>query len=321
MRKITILLLVMLLSCGFAYADAVDKELPASTDNALKAHTRAMIKAGVDAEKGLNMTRAMLRNQYQNQHIIQAQKAVMKAARQGVPPEPVMNKAHEGMAKNVPPDQVVQAMVRVQSRYATAFNLASHLNLNTQTRNRMGNLTAEAMTAGMTEEAGNRIMQQLQVQTRAMNHNDGEPLAVQTMTTAREMVRLGVDAETAAEVVCLALQNQFQAQEMIQLRQQFRDQAHEGDPQQLAHQFAYNLQQGSGNGAQGNDDSGQGGNGGAGNSGSGGTGAGGSSGGGSNGGSGGMGSGGIGGSGTGGTGSGGGTGGSGSGNSGGNGGR
>jgi len=252
MKNIAVLLLVGLLVAVPAFADEVDDALPASADNALKAHTRAMLQAGVDSDQGLQMTRAMLQNQYQNRHIIQAQKTVMQAARQGTPTEPVMNKAQEGIAKSVAPERVVQAMEQVQNRYANAHQVASQLNLNARAKHQTGNLMAEAMAAGMTEDAGNRIMEQIQARVRTLNHSEAGPLAVQTAMTTREMARRGVDADTTAEVVCQALQNQFQAREMAQLRLRFRDQAQQKDPQQLAHQLSNQFQHGQHSGSLGN---------------------------------------------------------------------
>lgn len=49
----------------------MDDGLPASVDNSLKAHTQAMPAIGVDTEDGLNMTRAMIQNEYQRDQIIQ----------------------------------------------------------------------------------------------------------------------------------------------------------------------------------------------------------------------------------------------------------
>jgi hypothetical protein len=74
MKKIVFLLLIGILYAFPSLADTVYDGLPASVDNSLKAHTRAMIAIGVDARDGLNMTRAMLQNQYQREQIIQAQK-------------------------------------------------------------------------------------------------------------------------------------------------------------------------------------------------------------------------------------------------------
>ena len=99
MKKLILIILAGFLYTGIALADNVDDGLPAGTGNAVKASTRAMIKAGVEAEQGMEMTRTMLKNQYQEQQIVKAQECIMEAARQGIPTEPLMNKAHEGMAK------------------------------------------------------------------------------------------------------------------------------------------------------------------------------------------------------------------------------
>lgn len=252
MKKLILIILAGFLCTGVALADNVDDGLPAGTGNAVKASTRAMIKAGVKAEQGMEMTRAMLKNRYQEQQIVKAQECIIEAARQGMPTEPIMNKAHEGMAKTVSPERVVQAMTQVQGRYAKAYNMTSDLNIGPQARNQIGNLMADAMTAGLHDGSANQIMQQLQHNLQNMgDSSEAGQLAQETGLTARTMARAGVDADTTTEVICLALKNQFQAKEMTQLRQQFQTQSRYSDPQQLAHQFAHSLQQGQRTGAQG----------------------------------------------------------------------
>ena len=105
------------------------------------------------------------------------------------------------------------------------------------------------------------------------------------------MARLGVDSNNVSDVVSQALQNQFTAREMKQLRSNFKSQSHEMSPNQLANQFAQKIgntgknNSGSGNtsGDSGGSESGSDNAGSGGSDGMGGSGNGGSSGGGANG--------------------------------------
>lgn len=238
---------LLLIACCYAVpagADAVDEGLLANADAGLKTHTRSAVAAGVDGDRLVHMTRSMLAHQYQVEQIVQAQKSIMAAVQQGLPAEPVMNKAHEGMAKKASPEQVLQAMEQVRGRYGSAYGKAAALGLAASVQHQVGNLTAEALTAGMKQEQADRIMQQLQSRTHAMSRAEAGRLSIQTMTTARDMARMGVKADLAADVVCQALQNRFQVMQMQQLREQFHARSKTTDPHALAHQFSNSFQHG-----------------------------------------------------------------------------
>ena len=109
MKKMVVWMLMGILMGLPVYADQVDNELPGVEDG-LKAQTREMIQAGVNAEDAIGLTRAMVQQQFSPQQMTQAREMVMTAAQKGLPVAPISNKANEGAAKNVSADRIVGAM-------------------------------------------------------------------------------------------------------------------------------------------------------------------------------------------------------------------
>lgn len=256
MRKSIIILCMFLLCAPAAFADEVDQGLPKQTSEQLKANTREMIRLGAGSDDAVNMTRLMVQNRFQVENTIQAQEIVMNALKQGLPAEPVMNKAYEGMAKGVPAGSVVQAMEKTRARYAYAYEKAKGLEEDPDETPLTGEVIAEGMTAGLKNEDADRICDQLQTRDRL---KDGEAdmkqdrdrdrdrlhtLAQESFMTVREMARRGVPSDVAADAVCQALQNNYQAREMQQLRNAFMTNAAKGDPVQVANRYTYALRHG-----------------------------------------------------------------------------
>jgi len=243
----------MLLLCSApAFADEADNSLPEQTSEQLKANTREMIRLGAGSEDAAKMTRLMVQNRFQVENAIQAQETVMNALKNGLPAEPVMNKAFEGIAKGVPEGSVVRAMEKTRQRYAYAYEKATGLEQDPDETALTGEVIAEGMAAGLKNEDADRICEQLQTRDRL---KDGEgdmkqdrdqihTLAQESFMTAREMARRGVPSDVAADAVCQALQNNYQAREMQQLRNAFMTNAASGDPVQVANRYTYALRQG-----------------------------------------------------------------------------
>ncbi len=277
-----------------------------------------------------NMTEKMFslmhQNQYQERNIVRAKQMIKKSVTEDLPTEPMTNKAMEGIAKEVPEEQVIKAMERVQNRHRNAHRIAKKLSDEKKPTDDLAPTIADCLAAGMNLAEMEKLANQLQTRARQRTKNQDEEIQLQTMQTVRSMMRLGAGSTDTASIVEQALQNQYTARQMERLRHQFAKDAQFTSPKNLARQYSGSFGKGGnsrGRGSGGNDSgggnsggSGSGGSG-SGGSGSGGSGSGGSGSGGS--GSGGSGSGGSGsdGSGSGGSGSGGsGSGGSGSGGSG-----
>ncbi len=226
------------------WADEIDDALPENTSLQIRNNTRQVIQSGISQDKATQLTRAMLQHRFQERHILQAQNTLMETMQSGLPVEPVMNKAFEGMAKNKPDGLVVQAMKKTQSRYAYAYRKAQELTPDQEMQNSLGLSIAQGMGAGLQEKDMEPVMAQLQTRIRQMSQNKADELCLQTFLTARVMARLGVDPDNVSDVVCQALQNRFTAREMKRLRSNFHSRSQKMSPNQVANQFAHKLGQG-----------------------------------------------------------------------------
>jgi len=241
---------LMLWACP-AWADNIDDALPENTSLKIQNNTRQMVEAGMSQDDATRLTRAMLQHRFQEEHTIQAQNTLMETMQSGLPVDPVMNKAFEGIAKNKPDETIVQAMKKTQSRYAYAYRKAREVTTDDESQNTLGRSIAQGMGAGLQDDDIERVMTQLQTRTRQMSQNKTDELCLQSFQTARVMARLGVDPDTVSDMVSRALQNQFSAREMHRLGTRFNRQSQQTSPSQLANQFAQELGRGKNSGDSG----------------------------------------------------------------------
>ena len=311
---VVVALLLVLFSTA-ALADAVDDGLPADAPAAVKSSARQAIQNGLNTQSVVDLTRAMVQNSFDAQQIQMAHALMIEAQNSGMPVQPLVNKAFEGMAKSVPPSLVVGAMETVQARNAFAFQHAARLTDDRSRTQHLGRTLAAGLAAGLSESDADRITRAVQQRAGAMSSDRAYSLALECYQTARNISRLGVSSRAVTGMVTEALDKGFSHEDMRAMRSSFMNQAQHSEPQNLAHGYTSAIQEGKGflggpgsGGGQsdgaGSGGPGSGGSGGDGGSSSGGSGAG-SSGSGSGSGGSGAGSGGSGGSGSGGSGSGG----------------
>ena len=244
MKKICLITCAILFCASLAFGDEVqDKLSPVATEE-LKAGTREMISSGINSDDAIGMTKLMLQNRFRHQLILSAQHIIMNAQRQGLPVQPIMNKAHEGMAKHAQHKDIVQAMERVRSRYAFAYQQAKIVTQNSAQMHYVGNTIAQGLAAGMDEEDVGRIMQSFQHRAQEMTRANAEQLARETFMATRTMTRLGVSSKAAMELVCQALQNRFTAREMKRMRNTFMTRSRNENPTSLAKSYTNQIQGG-----------------------------------------------------------------------------
>jgi hypothetical protein len=218
MKKVFIICMAIFFCAAVASADPVDKGLPKTATQQVKNSTRQMLNQGFNTENMIDMTRQMLSNNFSQQHVLQAHAILMNARQQGLQTEPIMNKAHEGLAKQVQPKAVVQAMEQVRSRHEFASKQARAITNDRARVNQMAAILAGSMAAGMTHEDADRVMQVLQERTQNMTRAHAEDLVLQTFRTTRMMARLGMHSQKVGDSVCQALQQGHNAQEMHNMR-------------------------------------------------------------------------------------------------------
>jgi len=271
----------------FATTVLADGTFPLSQQamQSVQQQSREMSAVGIPEAQAQKMLTRMVENRFQEQNRLRAQQIVMSAAKMGLPTEPVMSKAMEGMAKQVKEQQVIRAMETVSSRYSYANRLAKTLSDDKASIDTLTHSIADSMAAGMKSRDMDVMINQLQTQSRQQtatrNRTEMDRLAIQTVQTIRTMARMGYDSSKVTSAVGQALRNQYTHQEMKQLRTSIAKQSHQDLVRLVATQHAGSIGIGSNDGSAGG--SGAGGGSGSG-SGSGGSGGGGSGGGGSGGG-------------------------------------
>lgn len=229
--------------------------------------TQEISKLGIPEVKAQKMLTRMHQNHFQHQNIVRAQQAVMAAAQKGLPTEPIINKAMEGMVKQAKEQQVIKAMEAVRNRHEYAYRMARSLANDKKTTEIMAGAIADSLAAGMAVQDMDRIAAQLKVQTRQQTKNQTENLSLQTMQTVRTMARLGSMTTDVSDTIHQALQHQYTSRQMEQLRHSFSRDAQQTSARQLARQYAGSIGKGgdlgdSIGGRSGSDGSGGGGGGG-----------------------------------------------------------
>ena len=169
--KKTWLTLILLFSFSLSGHAAGPVHLSDQAMEAVQQQVREMSALGVPESQAKKMLQQMVQNQFREENVVRAQRIVMEAAKAGLPTEPVMSKAMEGMAKQVMEPQVIQAMETVRSRYAYAHQLARSMvadeaNLETLTRS-----MADGMAAGMKPKDLEALAEQVRTRQQSQTRN------------------------------------------------------------------------------------------------------------------------------------------------------
>ncbi len=244
MKRLIPILFILFLGTSAAFADAIDDGLGQNTSAQVRSSTREMVKVGITENDAVSLTRTMVQNRYQERQILQVHKTIREAKLAGLPPEPLMNKLREGIAKQVHPERVAQAIEQTRGRYAYAYGKAKSIAPDEGKVSSLGNAIAEGMAAGMRSADVDAIAQRLQDRTRTMATDQRSKLATQSFMTARDMTRQGVSPATGTDVVCQALERSWQYRDMEKLRSSFMTRARLGDVQGLAMRYSHAIRSG-----------------------------------------------------------------------------
>ncbi|MGC9325257.1 MAG: hypothetical protein ACP5G0_10975 [Desulfomonilia bacterium] len=244
MKKLCAIVLALLLTTSPVLGDEIDTVLGNGVSEQLKASTRALVQAGLDEDDALLMTRLMMQNRFRVENTIRAQEIVRNALSEGIPPEPIMNKAKEGIAKRVGDDRIVRAMEQTRSRYSFAYERAKTLIPEQENASTIGDIIAESMAAGLSEGDVDAIRDRLRTRIQDMDRDQTCQLCQESFLAAREMVRSGVKTELAGEAVGQALENRYQARDMEMMRNTFMMNVRNGYPDDLAESYARAIRNG-----------------------------------------------------------------------------
>jgi len=238
--------LLSLMFASTAFGDQTDDSLPPDAPQTVKASTRQAIQSGLAQEEVVRLTQAMLQNKFDEQQIQVAHALMIQAHNSGMPVQPLMNKAFEGMAKGVDPSRIVGAMETVQLRNSLAYRNAAQLSGNKSRIANLGRALSAALAAGFSKEDADKLTQMNRQQAKSMPSDEAYSLALECFKTARDVSRLGVSSQAVTNMLAGALSQGFNHQNMRAMRYAFMNQARQSDPQKLAHRYAESIQEGKG---------------------------------------------------------------------------
>ncbi|MGD8271752.1 MAG: hypothetical protein PVH74_09325 [Desulfobacterales bacterium] len=235
---------ILLLATASAGADEVDQALSGIAPQAVVQSTRDLIESGLESVRAIEVTRAMVQNRFDAQQISEAHQVLLNAQTQGLPPDPIINKAFEGMTKQVQASRIVGAMETVRARYDFALKQAMKFTVSKSQMNQMGHVIAACLTAGLPPKSVESITDGLQEQARTLKTDQQDLLAIETFKTARDMARLSVSPSQTEALIHQALQHQFSAAQMQNMRAAFRDDSRTTSSQSLAARYSRSIEQG-----------------------------------------------------------------------------
>ena len=236
------LALFLTLASG-AFAKEVERHLAEMTAQ-VKEGTREIINGGVRSEEAIQLVQGMQESRFSMDQILKAQEILLEARRKGLPARPVVNKAFEGMAKQIPPENTLRAMETVLARYEFAYGQARSLTRDKESSERLGNLLAESLAAGFSKHDASDTMRRFQEQSVKVGSEQSTRLAAAGLAMVRDMSRMGVSSDVSAQVISHALSQGYSAAEISGMHQSLVSQAQSLSPQSVAQGFAQSMQQG-----------------------------------------------------------------------------
>ena len=244
MKTKCIITILILFSASFAYADEASEALSDRTPEEVTKSTRNLIQSGLNQQDTIEVTRAMLQNQFNARQILDAHTVLMQAHQQEITPEPIISKAYEGMSKHVPADNIVRAMNKVRSRYAFAHRQAQKLTSRKGHLNEIQQTMAAALSAGVESIGLETIVKELQARFQELDANQQIALAMETFKATRDIARLGVSSSQTVSVMVAALQHQFDSMQIDNMRAEFVKNSRTTAPQSLAASYAAAIAKG-----------------------------------------------------------------------------
>ncbi len=243
MKRVLLIILVAFFIPSSLFADQVDDDLPGDTAVRIKESARQVIRLGAENKGVIKMTKTMLENNFKEQEILEAHEILMKARKANLPEEPLMNKLHEGVAKQINAEGILKAMESIRSRYETAIGYALRYSENGGQARVMTREIAECMTAGMAKDDIDRVMEMLQ--NKRLKRDEEAQLATETFKTSRIMALAGVTNRNIIDIVHNALQKGYGAGEMRKLGNAFMIQSRtSSSPSDLAASYSNAIRRG-----------------------------------------------------------------------------
>lgn len=198
----------------------------------------ALLALGAGPSRAQEDARARARETLPPPLFEQVEVLTAEMAREGIPADPLFNKALEGAAKRVPPDRLLPALTRYAGQLREAMNAFGDAGTTP-----LLVAGADALQRGVAPDL-----------LRRMGQREGDepgPSPVSVLVLA-DLVEAGVPGDRALDVLREAIRMRTREQEMLGISAQVRQLMRQGQsPQDAAEQVRRALQRGRGGGGVG----------------------------------------------------------------------
>lgn len=241
MKRLILLAMTLIVLAGFNSV-AMGAEAPGgpSVSPAVREGMNRMIRAGVPEGEAIRLTLRMEENRFGEADILRVQDMVAQCAASGLPAEPLISKALEGMAKKVESRLIIAAMETVRARLAFGRSEAARLSRDGAQVRRLSDDIVAGMAAGIREEDVRRIGERLRTRDQARDPG----LCEAAYESARDLARMGVSSRIAADAVEAGLQGGYTGAQMRAMTGSFEAQAVGRPPEELGRQFTRDIKSG-----------------------------------------------------------------------------
>ena len=171
------------------------------------------------AEATSVVTQAMYKAGFTELQVEKVESTITSAQKVGIPNDVMVGKLMEGIAKQVAPEKITQAIERIASRYNYAYSLAKQLVKEEKKTAQLGKVITSGITAGLTLQHAETLIADLKSEQKPGMENYS--LAQEAMLMARDLSRRGVTSATTVAVVEQALQKGLGVSEIQTMRSKF----------------------------------------------------------------------------------------------------
>lgn len=239
MKKIMVI--IFLLVTTMAYGNGRQDDSSPSQKR-VEAIERQLVRHGLQEKEAQDTAQVMVQVRFTEEHMVRFNNQVLSGSNQRLTTVAIRNKVHEGAAKGVPPEAILQAATRVRDRYQYAMQLAEELDQNKHTQ--IGRTYADCLAAGLTRQDGRRITDALHQSSRApVKTGNRKNLNTETLLTLRDMVRQGISSVITTDLLKQALAHGYDENDMLTLRHTLRNRNME-DLEQAAKQYRVAIENG-----------------------------------------------------------------------------
>ncbi|MFZ3048412.1 MAG: hypothetical protein WA151_21065, partial [Desulfatirhabdiaceae bacterium] len=175
----------LILSLG--HIDAVAQTVESIPEN-LKPAMNELIQNHMSPADVTLLTHQLLHAGADHGTVLKIYYRMKSAIDMGLPTEPILNKAFEGLAKRIDPPQIAAALEKVLVRYENAYRqIEQTLHVQKTDRTKLGNLAAESMAAGLSFDTIRDILNAIESEAKHLNQTTIHELAYETLISARDM--------------------------------------------------------------------------------------------------------------------------------------